>query len=72
MIRDHLPALIVIVPLLAAVVMPMLGRGDKPWLCSTITAWAGFAMTIALHFQVSGLWQNSAARPAVLSYPIGN
>lgn len=72
MINSHLPALIVIVPLSVAVVMPVLGRGDKPWLLATLAAWAGFAMTVALQLQVSGLMRDAVATPAVLSYPIGN
>ena len=69
---SHLPALIVVVPLFFALVMPLLGRGDKPWLLATLASWAGLAMTLALQIQVSGWWQNTEAAPAVLSYPIGN
>lgn len=72
MTQSHLPALIVIVPLLVALIMPVLGRGDKPWLLATLASWAGFAMTVALQVQVSGLAQSSGAIPAVISYPIGN
>ena len=70
--QSHLPALIVITPLLVALVLPMLGRGHKPWFLATLATWGVFAMTIALELQVSGLARDPSAPQTFLSYPIGN
>jgi multicomponent Na+:H+ antiporter subunit D len=48
MIADHLPALIVVVPLLGAVVAPLLGRGTLPWLLACAVSFAVLAMSAQL------------------------
>lgn len=70
--HSHLPALIVIFPLLVALILPIAGRGDKPWLLATLATWAVWAMTIALQLRVTGLLGDPGASQAVISYPIGN
>lgn len=70
--QSHLPALIVVLPLLVALFLPMFGRGHKPWFLATLTSWGVFAMTIALQFQVSGLVHDPSAPQSFISYPIGN
>lgn len=64
MITDHLPALQVVVPLLAAPLMVLVRRGIFAWLLSVAVSWAALAIALALAFKVR------AAGP--ISYAIGN
>ncbi len=53
MIGDNLPALIVVIPLLGAVIAPLLGRGEGPWwlatvVCSTVLALSALLLTRVL------------------------
>ena len=53
MMMHHLPALQVVIPLLAAPVCFLLGRQRMlAWLLSTLVAWCTFAVSIALWIQV--------------------
>ncbi len=72
MIHNHLPALIVILPLLVALLLPALGRGHGPWFAATLTTWAVLGMTIVLQLQFIGFLQNPETSVAFISYPIGN
>lgn len=56
MIAENLPALQVVVPLLAAPVCVLLGRGLVAWLFATLVSWACLAINIALLTQV---WDGS-------------
>lgn len=67
--QDHFPALIVIAPLVFAVAMPMLRRGQSAWLLAAIATWAVFAMTLALQSRIAALPAEAAP---VIRYPIGN
>jgi len=69
---SHLPALIVVFPLLVALLLPALGRGHKPWFAATLTTWAVLGMTLVLQLKVTGLLQNPATSAPFISYPIGN
>ena len=64
MITDHLPALQVVVPLLAAPLMVLVRRGTFAWLLSIAVSWAALAIALALAMKVR------AAGP--ISYAIGN
>ncbi|MBN2491264.1 MAG: monovalent cation/H+ antiporter subunit D family protein [Planctomycetes bacterium] len=48
MIAPHLPALIVVVPLVAGLVALFLGRGHLPWLLTLLVTWAVFALSATL------------------------
>jgi len=52
LIIANLPALVVVVPLLAALLAPLTGRGRAPWLLATLTSWAALALAVALLRQV--------------------
>ena len=52
MIAANLPALQVVVPLLAAPVCALLGRGVVAWLLATLVSWVCLAINIALLTQV--------------------
>lgn len=49
----HLPVLQVVLPLLAAPICFLLGRGRLPWLFATAVSWGSFAIAILLMLQVS-------------------
>lgn len=59
-----LPALIVVVPLLAAVLTPLAGRTRLPWVIAMLTTLAVFAIAIALLARVQDL--------GTVSYVMGN
>jgi multicomponent Na+:H+ antiporter subunit D len=69
---DHLPALIVVVPLLAGLCTPFLSRGDKAWFLATLTTWSVFAMTITLLIQVNRMVNKPGNYGAFISYAMGN
>jgi multicomponent Na+:H+ antiporter subunit D len=51
-IGDHLPALQVVVPLLAAPLMVLVRRGTFAWLLAVAVSWTAFAIALALAFKV--------------------
>jgi multicomponent Na+:H+ antiporter subunit D len=63
----HLPALQVVVPLLAAPLAVLLRKGTLAFVAVTAAAWAAFACAVALWLQVDALGPNG-----VISYAIGN
>ena len=64
MIGDHLPALQVVVPLLAAPLMLLARRASLAWLLAVAVSWTALAIALALAFKVR------EAGP--ISYAIGN
>lgn len=52
MILDHLPALQVVVPLLAAPLIVLLRSGRAGWLIATAVSWVALAIAILLFIQV--------------------
>lgn len=64
MILDHLPALQVVVPLLAAPLIVLLRGGRIGWLIATAASWMALAIALALFMKVQG--------GGVISYAIGN
>ncbi|MGP1677758.1 MAG: monovalent cation/H+ antiporter subunit D family protein [Burkholderiales bacterium] len=64
MIADHLPALQVVVPLLAAPLMVLVRRGTFAWLLATAVSWTALAIALALAFKVR--------EAGTISYAIGN
>lgn len=70
--QSNLPALIVVLPLLAGLFTPFLGRGNRPWIFATLTTWAVLAMTIMLFLQVNGLAKELGNHEAFISYAMGD
>lgn len=70
--RSQLPALIVVLPLLVALVLPFFGRGHQSWFLATLTTWGVFAMTVALQLQVRGLDKDPSTAHPFISYAIGS
>ena len=64
MTTEHLPALQVVVPLLAAPLMVLVRRGTFAWLLATLVSWTTLAIALALAFQVRA--------DGPISYAIGN
>lgn len=64
MIAQHLPALIVVLPLLAAPVALLLRRGDAAWLLALVVSWLLPVMAFSLERQV--------AAGGTISYAMGN
>lgn len=64
MILDHLPALQVVVPLLAAPLMVLVRRGTFAWLLSIAVSWTALAIALTLTFKVR--------EAGAISYAIGN
>ena len=52
MIADHLPALQVVLPLIAAPLCVLLPRADHAWALATAVSWASFAVAVSLLIQV--------------------
>lgn len=52
MIGDHLPALQVVLPLLAAPLMVLVRRGAFAWLLATAVSWTALAIALALAYKV--------------------
>jgi len=69
--QSNLPALIVVLPLLAGLFTPFLGRGNRPWILATLTTWAVLAMTIMLFLQVNDLAKKLGNHEAFISYAMG-
>jgi multicomponent Na+:H+ antiporter subunit D len=70
--QSQLPALIVMMPLVAGLCSPLLRRGNSAWLLATVTIGLVFGMTVALSLQVYGLAADYGASQAVISYAIGS
>jgi multicomponent Na+:H+ antiporter subunit D len=71
MILNNLPALIIVIPLLAGLVTPFLRRGTLAWGWVSVVTWACLAMSIGLLLQVHGklpMWHGEPAG----SYPMGS
>ena len=64
MIADHLPALQVVLPLLASALMLVMRRGTFAWLLAVAVSWAALAIALALAFKVR--------EAGTISYAIGN
>ena len=71
MIANQLPALIVVVPLVAALLMPFLGRGNLPWFLASLTTWVVLGLTIALSLQIYEGTQAGGSADGVVSYAMG-
>lgn len=52
MMLDQLPALVVVIPLLAAAIAPFLGRGALPWAFASLVSWAVLGVCVLLLIQV--------------------
>ena len=63
-IATHLPALQVVLPLLAAPLTVLLRRPGLAFLVAVAASWCALAIALALVLQVHG--------SGVISYPIGN
>ena len=72
LMENNLPALIVVLPLLAALLTPFLGQGNKSWILATLTTWAVLAMTIRLFIQIDGLANAQGVHETFISYAMGN
>ena len=71
MLLNNLPALIIVVPLLAGLVTPFFRRGPLAWGWVTLVTWGAFAASIGLLLQVHGhqpMWHGTPAG----SYPMGS
>lgn len=64
MIIEHLPALQVVVPLMAAPMIILLRSGRAGWLIATLVSWVALAIAVMLFMQVQ--------TAGVISYAIGN
>ncbi|MEX2451945.1 MAG: monovalent cation/H+ antiporter subunit D family protein, partial [Rhodospirillales bacterium] len=64
MIQANLPALQVVIPLLAAPICLLLRRSDWTWGFALLVTWTTFAIALALLFQV--------ADTGTISYPLGD
>jgi len=63
-ILDHLPALQVVVPLMAAPLIVLLRSGRAGWLIATLVSWFALAVAVMLFMRVQSV--------GVISYAIGN
>lgn len=66
MIAENLPALVVVVPLLAGLLALFLGRGHLPWLLTLVVTWLVFGMSVNLLLRVLD------SSPQVIEYAMGN
>lgn len=64
MILDHLPALQVVVPLLAAPLIVLLRSGRAGWLIATAVSWVSLVIAVLLFLQVR--------QSGIISYALGN
>lgn len=64
MIAEHLPALQVVIPLLAAPLIVLLRGGRAGWLIATLVSWTAFVIAVALLVRVQSV--------GVISYAIGS
>lgn len=71
MMDSQLPALIVVLPLVAGLLMPFLGRGHIPWFFATVTTWSVLGLTIALLIQIYEKLAAAGSAQAVISYSMG-
>ena len=70
--ENNLLALIVVLPLLAALLTPFLGRGNKPWILATLTTWTVLAIAIKIFIQINVLANAPGGQEAFLSYAMGD
>jgi multicomponent Na+:H+ antiporter subunit D len=68
-ILNNLPALVIVVPLLAGLVTPFLRRGTPAWAWVTVVGWAVFAMAVGILLQVLGKVEPWHGYPG---YPMGS
>jgi multicomponent Na+:H+ antiporter subunit D len=71
MMANQLPALIVVLPLVAGLLMPFLRRGYATWLLATATTWGILGLTIALLFRIYQKVETAGLSQAVISYSMG-
>jgi len=65
MIRDNLPVLLIVIPLLAGLVAPFMRRGTAAWAWVALVSWLVLAAAVALLQQV-------LAAPDPIRYPMGS
>ena len=63
LLAEHCPVLIVVVPLAAAALNVLFGRGVLPWLFASSVAWADFGLALMLAARVR--------TETVVSYALG-
>jgi len=63
-LAEHLPALLVVLPLVAAPLIVLVRHMGAAWILATLATWACFAMALAIAWRVQG--------GGVLSYAIGS
>jgi len=68
-ILNNLPALIIVIPLLAGLVTPFFRKGNLAWAWVTTISWAVFAMSIGILLQVMGKVEAWHGYP---HYPMGS
>jgi multicomponent Na+:H+ antiporter subunit D len=66
MIQTNIPALIVVVPLLAGLLALFLGRGHLPWLLALVVTWVVFGMSVVL---LGWVLENGAVEYAMGNWP---
>ncbi len=71
MMANQLPALIVVLPLVAGLLMPFLRRGHKAWFLATVTTWGVLALSIGLLIQIYQKVEAVGLGEAVISYSMG-
>ena len=71
MMHNQLPVLIVVLPLVAGLLMPFLGRGHIPWFFATVTTWSVLGMATALLIQIYEKLAAAGSAQAVISYSMG-
>jgi len=70
--EDHLPVLLVVVPLFSALIAPLVGRGDKPWYVAMAATWSVFLLSAVLCARIYGIIGASGDPSAFISYAMGN
>jgi len=71
MMDNQLPVLIVVLPLVAGLLMPFLGRGHIPWFFATVATWSVLGMATALLIQIYEKLAAAGSAQAVISYSMG-
>ena len=66
----NLPALIVVLPLLAGITCGLLGRGGRAWLLTLVTTWVTFGLTVVLALDVDRALSGPDAADAI-TYAVG-
>jgi multicomponent Na+:H+ antiporter subunit D len=65
-VQDHLPVLIVTIPLIGGILTILTGRGWKPWAWATLLTGTIFYLTLRL---IVAVW---ASKTGIVSYELGN